>query len=220
MAHSMGEVVAANAEIAGIVLAAGYSSRMGRLKPLLPLGPSTALERAVTSLRRGGVADVVVVTGHRAEELRPHLARLGVREALNLRPELGMFSSVLAGIAALPASATAACILPADLPLVRPATVAALAAAYLGSDAVVVYPSFQGKRGHPPLVARSCFAASPSPTLAGGLATLLAGRDDALDVPVPDEGVLWDMDTPGEYDRMVARLGRDGEPEGAGSLAL
>ncbi|MHB0876632.1 MAG: nucleotidyltransferase family protein [Anaerolineae bacterium] len=199
-------------EIAGIVLAAGFSSRMGTFKPLLPLGSSIALERAIASLRDGGVGDVVVVTGHRAEELRPHLARLGAREAFNRRPESGMFSSVLVGIDALADCATAAFILPADLPLVRPSTIRRLGETYLSRRVAVVYPSFHGKRGHPPLVARACFAESPPPTFPGGLATLLAQQADTVDVPVPDEGVLWDMDTPGEYDRMVARAKREGVP--------
>lgn len=192
--------------IAAIVLAAGFSNRMGRFKPLLPLGQATVLEWAVGSLLSGGIADVVVVAGHRAEDLWPYVDRLGCHLALNRRPELGMFSSVLTGMAALAADVGAAFILPVDVPLVRPDTIRLLAGAYLGSRASVLYPTYGGKRGHPPLVARHCFAEPLSPTLSGGLATVLAWRTDALDVPVADEGVLWDMDTQADYGRMLARV--------------
>lgn len=64
-------------KISGLILAAGFSSRMGRFKPLLPLGGSTATERAVKSLRDGGIEDVRVVVGWRTEELVPVLDQPG-----------------------------------------------------------------------------------------------------------------------------------------------
>jgi molybdenum cofactor cytidylyltransferase len=199
-----------NGEIVGIVLAAGYSSRMGMFKPLLPLGSSTALERAIMSLRHGGVDEIVVVTGHRAEELRPLLDRLGTNEAHNPQPELGMFSSVLTGVAALPDSTAATFILPVDTPLVKASTIHTLRRAYLRSQAAVVYPIFGGKRGHPPLISLSCFALPLPPTLKGGLRALLARQTDVVDLPVPDEGVVLDMDTPEDYARMAALAEREG----------
>lgn len=199
-------------EITGIVLAAGYSSRMGTFKPLLPLGSATAVERAVMSLRNGGVYDIVVVTGHRAEELRPLLARLDAREAHNQQAELGMFSSVLAGVAALPDSATAIFVLPVDTPLVKASTVRDLSRAYLTSRTAVVYPTFRGKRGHPPLIALSCFSELLPPTLMGGLAAVLARQTNVIDLPVLDEGILWDMDTPEDYALMAAQAEREGGP--------
>ena len=57
------------------MLAAGFSSRMGGLKPLLPLGSGTAVERVVASLREAGVHDIVVVTGHQAETVAPLLCQ-------------------------------------------------------------------------------------------------------------------------------------------------
>ena len=82
------------------MLAAGYSSRMGAFKPLLELGGRTFLERCVAAFRQAGVEDVVVVTGHRAEELRAAARGLGVRVALNGRYPEGMYTSVQAGLAA------------------------------------------------------------------------------------------------------------------------
>ena len=69
--------------LGALVLAAGYSSRMGRFKPLLPFGQSTVIESAIESLRTAGIGDITVVAGHRAKELQPLLNRLGVRWVLN-----------------------------------------------------------------------------------------------------------------------------------------
>ena len=84
--------------IVALVLAAGYSSRMGSFKPLAPLGTSTLVEVAVTRFLRAGIADVRVVVGHRADELTPVLDPLGIDWIFNEQYDRGMFASVLAGL--------------------------------------------------------------------------------------------------------------------------
>jgi molybdenum cofactor cytidylyltransferase len=191
-------------DIAGIVLAAGFSSRMGAFKPLLPLGSLTVIERAIISLRNGGVGDIVIVTGHRAKDLRPYLEQIGVCEVYNPRFELGMFASVLAGVAALLPRAIAAFVLPADIPLVKPSTILQMTAEYKDVRPAVVFPTFRGKRGHPPLVSRACFDKTMAPEHEGGLAAVLAQQANIINVPVLDEGILWDIDTTEDYARMLA----------------
>ena len=65
--------------IAALILAAGCSSRMGTLKPLLPFGRLTALEQAVDRLQRGGITDIRVVIGHVGAQIRAALPRLPAR---------------------------------------------------------------------------------------------------------------------------------------------
>lgn len=191
--------------LAGLVLAAGRSSRAPGFKPLLPLGGTTVIETTLGLLRRAGVSDITVVVGHNAAELLPVLSRLPVRCVLNADYDAGMFSSVVAGVKALPADAEAFFLLPADMPLVRSHTVRLLArsAAKVGAD--VAYPVFQGERGHPPLI-----AARLAPAIASwdgdGLRALLARHEaSACDVAVVDEGVTLDIDTPDDYRLIVER---------------
>jgi hypothetical protein len=92
---------AVESRLAAIVLAAGYSSRMAEFKPLLPLAGSTALERCIGLFCAACVAEVIVVLGHRAEELQPLAERAGARCIFNSRFEQGMFSSISAGSRAL-----------------------------------------------------------------------------------------------------------------------
>ena len=197
--------------LAGIVLAAGYSRRMGSFKPMLPLGHSTVLQTAVHALLDAGVPDVVVVTGHRADDLRPAIEALGVRTTHNPDYPGGMYTSVRAGAAALSPRANAFFLLPCDIPLVRPSTVEALAEARESAGAPpVCYPVLEGRRGHPPLISTrlvpEVLAVSDPP---GGLRALLRPHaSEAVHLDVDDPGVTMDLDTPGAYQRMVRYLAR------------
>ncbi|MBF0549149.1 MAG: nucleotidyltransferase family protein [Deltaproteobacteria bacterium] len=191
-----------NKGIAALILAAGYSSRMGALKPLLPLGQSTALEEGVRRFRRAGIADIRVVTGHRAGEIAPVLDRLGVRQVFNPEYDKGMFSSIRAGLGTFGPDTEAFFLLPVDIPLIRPGTIAALVQAHSRHQVDVIYPCFEGRRGHPPLISMSCVADLP-PDQAGGLRAFLAQHDGpVLDLEVLDEFILNDFDTPEDYHRL------------------
>ncbi len=189
---------------AAVVLAAGFSSRMGSLKPLLPLGAATALERVVGSLREAGIRDIVVVTGHQAESVTPLIERLGAMRAHNAGYEAGMFSSVRTGVAALPADMAAFFVLPVDCPLVTPQALRSVLDRFAAGDAEVVYPTCLGRRGHPPLLsaryAAPLLAADPGGNLQAFLATK-GGREAEADVR--DLTVLLDMDTPEAYQALA-----------------
>jgi len=194
--------------LAALVLAAGFSSRMRRLKPLLPFAGATILERAVGTFLDAGIEDVTVVLGHQGERLRSVLAALGVRSVVNPDYRHGMYSSVVAGVSALAPGVEGAFVLPADMPAVRSRTVELLAHVFQGSGAAVVYPMFRGRRGHPPLISRRLFAAIVGGPGEGGLREVLARHDEeACAVRVLDEGVVLDLDTRADYQAACASLG-------------
>lgn len=199
--------------ISAIILSAGYSSRMGEFKPLLPLGGATAIERAVALFRGAGLDDIRVVVGHRADELLPLLSRMAVRPVVNERYREGMFSSIVAGVASLEDDVEAFFLLPVDIPLVRKGTVNALLRAYRNGDNGIVYPVCNGRRGHPPLIAARYRDEILEWNGECGLKPVLARNDDdSLDVETGDEGILNDMDTPGDYARLNALMRRQGIP--------
>ena len=90
-------------KVSAIVLAAGFSSRMGEFKPLLPLAGTSTIGRVTVALRQAGVEDVIVVTGYRASELLPELTRYRLRHTMNDSYAAGMYSSVQSGVQALAA---------------------------------------------------------------------------------------------------------------------
>jgi len=193
------------ARISAIVLAAGYSSRMGRFKPLLPLGGSPVLERTVGLFTGAGVRDVAVVVGHRADELIPLVTRAGARAVLNADFDAGMFSSVCAGVRALPPESDACFLLPADMPLIRPATLRALLKIHRMHPQAIVFPVFEGRRGHPPLVPCAIVREAIDSGSAGPLSAILHNPNlHAIEVEVPDEAIHLDMDSPKDYEALLA----------------
>lgn len=196
--------------VAAIVLAAGYSSRMPDFKPLVEIGGRSLLERAVAGLHDVGVADVVVVAGHQAEPVVDEAGRLGARAVVNSRYPEGMYSSVLAGVAAVTGSPDKLLLLPVDCGLVRPETVGRLLRAAQRVPGLVHYPMAVGRRGHPPVIDTGLTASIRDERPGGGLRDVLAAHETgAVDVEVTDPGVLIDIDT--EDDLSQARSYAAGE---------
>ncbi len=180
---------------------------MSSFKPLLTMGDSIVIERVVRTFHNAGVDEIVVVVGHRAEDLSPYIDRLGCRRVLNEAYADGMFTSVQAGVRSLSSETAGFFVMPVDIPLVRADTITRIAAAFEESGAPVAYPVFSDRRGHPPLVSARLVPEILSHDGEGGLRAVLKAYDDAAaDVSVNDEGILLDMDTPDDYDSLLKRL--------------
>lgn len=211
----------AGASPAGMVLAAGLSSRMKQFKPLLPLGNQSVLARVVGLLRQGGASPVLVVLGHRAKELEPLVLSLGAMPVLNPDYEQGMFTSLRAGLAALPPACEAFFLLPVDIPLVRPHTLARLRAARNLGQGPVLHPTFQDERGHPPLISASLAPAIAAYDGPGGLRGFWDRHPElAQEVPVADRFILRDQDHPQDYAALKSELAGYDVPDQAECLAL
>ena len=203
--------------VGAVILAAGYSSRMGGFKPLLQLGGRSLLGHCASLLHQTGIKTVVVVTGYRAQEVEDEAGRHGLPCIHNPDYDRGMFSSVCTGVGRL-SPVDGFLVLPVDIPLVRPATVDRLRAAFTGQT--VLYPCFNGLRGHPPLIPTTLIPTILLHDGQGGLKALLETQED-LDVAVWDQGILLDADTPEDFARLTNRLSRldIGEPEEVLALA-
>ena len=196
-----------------IVLAAGYSSRMGEFKPLLPLGETTVLERIITLFQDAGVSDIRVVVGYRSEDLLPLLRKMEVSCIVNEDFEAGMFSSVVAGVKGLQKSVDLFFILPVDIPLIRPWTIRLLFQAYQQKKGKIIHPCFQGKQGHPPLISASLKDRITDWNGHDGLRGALAQfQADAIQIEVPDENILFDINTQDDYQQLCAKWRQYGVP--------
>ncbi|HET8944933.1 MAG TPA: NTP transferase domain-containing protein, partial [Dehalococcoidia bacterium] len=105
----MGPVVA-------ILLAGGESSRMGAPKPLLDWGGGTLIEYQLSQLREAGADKLIVVLGHRADEVLPHVHRAGAQAIINELYAEGRASSVRVAAGALPENTEAVVVLNVDQP--------------------------------------------------------------------------------------------------------
>ncbi len=145
--------------IAGIILAAGRSSRLGRPKQLLDLQGNPLIRHTAQRVLASSLDEVFVVVGHEAEAVAAALRDLRVRVVQNPDAALGQSTSVRAGLEALPVEAEAAMFLLGDQPGVDPSVIDALADAWRTSGAAIVAPRYTNGLGNPVLFDRRAFPA-------------------------------------------------------------
>jgi molybdenum cofactor cytidylyltransferase len=187
----------AGQSIAAVVPAAGRSSRFGSMKLLADVGGEPLINRTLGSLVDSGVAPIVVaVSATGVLDAVPLIGHATVRTVVNRDPSRGMFSSIQCGLSV--AKADVIVVLPADMPFVRPATVALVVRTCLETGRVVV-PVFDGSRGHPIGIPGGLrdglLMMPPDRSLKDALAAL---GEELRFVDVDDRGVIRDVDVPGD----------------------
>jgi molybdenum cofactor cytidylyltransferase len=192
--------------IAGVVLAAGLSRRMGQAKLLMKVGRRAIIRYVVESVLAGGVDSVWVVTGPDVEPIEAALAGIEVQIAVNPAPEEGQAGSVRSGIAALPASVDAVLIALGDQPLLAPAIIPALLAARRTSPKLIVAPRYRDGQGNPVVFKREIFPELLRLTGDQGARRIIQSEPTRvewveLDLPMPP-----DVDTPDDYEKIRASL--------------
>jgi CTP:molybdopterin cytidylyltransferase MocA len=192
--------------IAGIVLAAGRSRRMGSPKALLTVRGRTFLEVAVDALRRGGCEPVVVVAPSTdtpaGDRIASETARLGAVLVVNPDPGSEQVDSLRTGLRTLGGAVRAAVVLPVDVPGANWQVVARVVDAFRSTDAPAVAPAHGGRRGHPVLFSRAVFGELLHGDLPEGARTVLHAHAAAL-VEVPVDSLPTDVDTPDDYRRAI-----------------
>lgn len=187
--------------IGAVITAAGMSSRMGEFKPLLYIGSMSIVKRIVATLRQAGVEKIVMVTGYNAETLEHHLAGSGIVFLRNPDYEhTHMFDSAKIGLAYLADKCDRILFTPVDIPLFTAATVSTL----LDSGAELACPVFEGQTGHPLLLSDEMAKTILSDSGEGGMQGAITRCGvDMLEIPVEDEGILHDADTPQDYKKLL-----------------
>ena len=181
---------------------------MGRSKALLPAGAGgpTFVRRLAATLRDGGITDILVVgrpdDGALRNEVAPNGAEL--RYVENRRAHEGQISAIVAALNAVDRPGVRGLlVVPVDQPLVTPATVAQLLAAFARLRPPIARAAYRGRHGHPvvfgPVVFGELRLANPS---VGARSVVHAHGAAVLDVEVPDEAVLIDVDDPEAYARV------------------
>jgi len=186
-------------QVAGLIMAAGRSSRMAPLNKLLVTdGEGVAMvARVVEKVLASGVKPVLVVTGHDRERVQESLAGKPVIFVHAEDYAEGLSASLKAGLAALPPEAEGVLVALGDMPLVEPAVIARLLAGFDPEEGrAIVQPTFRGKHGNPMVWGREFFAEMMQLTGDMGARQLVARHADRLvEVEVPDDGILRDFDT-------------------------
>jgi molybdenum cofactor cytidylyltransferase len=187
--------------VAGLILAAGESSRMGSPKALLDFRGETFLDRLIARFSEF-CAPVFVVVGCEAERIRSgvhHPERALFTENINYR--LGQLSSMQCGLRMIPETADGVLFTLVDHPNVQPSTIAALLSP---PHTLLAIPRFQGRRGHPIFFGRELipqFLALPPDSQAREVVNRY--RDSIRYIDVDDLGILDDVDDPAAYSRLL-----------------
>jgi molybdenum cofactor cytidylyltransferase len=188
--------------VSAIVLAAGSSTRMGTVKPLVRIGGKTMLERTLLAVRESRVDEIVVVLGHSAALIQQSVHLDGTRVVMNNSYQEGMASSLRTGLSSLRANAAAALIVLADQPFLKRETIDRLIDEYREKKPEIIVPTYNGFRGNPVLLDRSVFDELAELKGDIGCRAIFQGhKRGILKVSVPDPGVLLDLDTPADVDR-------------------
>lgn len=191
-------------KLVGVILAAGLSSRMGAFKPLLEVGGQSMAMRVVSLMQSAGADPVIVVTGHRHEELETHLAGCGVQFVYN--PDYAstqQLESLQRALWALPKDCQRVLISPADIPMTRADTVSRL----LTVQGDFIRPRCGERTGHPVLLSSKLIPYLLQYDGPGGLKGAVARSGCVVrDVDIDDPGVLMDNDTPEDFRRTLAHF--------------
>ena len=185
--------------IAGLMLAAGQSRRMGSANKLLEdLDGKPMLRHSLEALSASQIDGITVVTGHQADRVRASVSDLAVSFADSPAYANGLAETVKRGIAALPESVDGVLICLGDMPRVKTETLNRLIAAFDPTEGrAICVPVHQGKRGNPVLFARRFFTEIMDLSGDTGAKSLIgAYEDQVVEIAVDDPGVLLDLDTP------------------------
>lgn len=191
--------------ISGIILGAGASQRFGEPKQLLPFAGTTLLGWVVSQAQQAiDLDEVVVILGRAAGEIRERVDFGDAKVVENLVFSEGCASSYRAGIAAIDSHAEAIMIILGDQPGITPEIINTLADEWRHSNAPIALCSYQGRKGHPMIFARSFF--DQLEVLHGDKAAWkLVDANPAvvhvvhLQLPFPE-----DINTPGDFERIAS----------------
>jgi molybdenum cofactor cytidylyltransferase len=196
--------MAADARIAGVVLAAGLSSRMRRNKLLLDIGGESLVRRAVRTALAAALDPVLVIVGHEEERVRAELDGLRCTAVRNPDYARGMNTSLRAGIAAVPAGAAGAVVLLGDMPFVTAEMVGALVARFRSGGAPLAISVYAGVVAPPTLYGSALFAEIAALEGDGcGKKIVKQHRSEAIELPWP-ASALADVDVPADVERVRA----------------
>lgn len=201
--------------VAGILLAAGESRRMGDINKLtLPVAGEPLLRRTARTLLASRLSELVIVLGHDAEAAERVLAGLSVRTVRNAAYREGQMSSVHCGLAALSAPGDGVMICLADQPLLTGHDIDSLIDAFARrSRGSILVPTYAGRRGNPIIIA----GAHREDILRGarnlGCKRLIERRpDEVVTHPMHDDHTVFDLDQPADCVRLRERLGAEAIP--------
>ena len=191
--------------VAGLLLAAGASTRLGQPKQLLPFAGRPLVRHVVEQALQSRLASLTVVVGFHASEVRAAIADLPVSIIENAAYAQGQSTSLRAGLLALPRETAAVLVLLVDQPFVDTALIDRLIGLYEETRALIVAPVYGDRRGNPVLFDRKLIPELLTIVGDTGAREVIARcRDHLVTLALPDDRPFQDIDTWDDYRRLSA----------------
>jgi CTP:molybdopterin cytidylyltransferase MocA len=192
-------------QVSAILLAAGSSRRMGQLKQLLPLHDKPIIRHCLDNLITAGIENIVAVLGYCGDEVLAVIQEMPVHIVLNENQESEMAESVRIGLRAIAEKSSGVLVCLSDHPLVSVDTLKSLMQCFVETPDKIIIPLYKGKRGHPTLFPRNVIEEIFE---AGTLRDIIDKNRSRLKfLNVQDEGIILDMDTKEDYDKVLKKIG-------------
>lgn len=208
-------------QISAVILAAGLSSRMKDFKPLLRVGDETMVEAVIHLFQKNHIIDIVVVTGHRSEELSPFVKNAGAIQVHNPHFRSGMLGSIQKGIKNINTESSGFFLLPVDIPAVRSSTVHRMILEFQKASDNVIMPCFDDRSGHPPLVPCTMKKDILDLKTGSSLRDLIFSPATGIkQIKVHDRGILMDADDKKGYARVCEKIQSSNIPDREECLSI
>lgn len=213
-------------QISALIPAAGMSTRFEQYKPLLKLGSHTLIEKVILLFRQCGIKDIIAVTGHNNEMIEPLIRQAGAKAVFNPNFKTGMLSSIQTGVRALSPRSSGFFLLPADIPLIRPATLHALMSSFYDSSddfntsGSIIIPQFDGEDGHPPLIPARFIPEILSLDAGSNLGELISRQKKKKIQQVHDRAILMDADTQQDFECLQEKYNKIEIPDRQECLSI
>ena len=186
--------------INAIILAAGASERMGKLKPLLRFNDKTFLDQIISVLKLSDADRITVVLGAEAETIKKSADLSGTNIVINKDYQKGQLSSLILGIEQTPQETEAILVCLVDNPFITKEVVNKIISKFKETNNPIIVPAFNKKRGHPTLFSRSLFnELLNAPEEQGARYVIYSNEEKILELETSESGILIGIDTPDDY---------------------
>jgi molybdenum cofactor cytidylyltransferase len=200
-------VIKVRKNIWGLILASGFSTRMGTPKLLLPFNGKTIIQHVIDESKKSQLSGIVVVINPEMDELKKEVSKAAVnRIVLNNIANQGMSTSIKAGLKSVPETTDAVVVLLGDQPLIAADDIDAVIQCYeRNGNPLIVQAKYRTKKGHPVLFDHAMFSHLFKVRGDEGARSIIKNFPNNICFAAIEKPYPHDIDTPKDYEKLLRK---------------